>query len=94
MVARVARFEQQPERFTRGDYRWVLDAIRTVEGFETAYHLVDEKSGDSISVSVFKSEDAAVAAEEQVGLARQRLGVKASPPDTVETWRVVDRANP
>jgi hypothetical protein len=94
MVARVARFKQQPERFTSGDYRWVLDVISRADGFEAAYHLIDEENGDSISISIFKNEDAARTAEEQVGHARQRLGVTASPPDAVEMWRVVDRTHP
>jgi hypothetical protein len=92
MVVRVARFRQQPERFTRGDYHWVLDAIRKLDGFEAAYDLVDDRSGDSISVGVFENEEAVRTAEEQVGVARRALGIAASPPDTVEIWRVVDQA--
>ncbi len=93
MIARVARFTGQPERLTTGDYRWVLDTIREANGFGAAYHLVDEKTGDSISISIFESEVAARSAEEQVGAARQRLGKEASPPDDVHVWRVVDQAH-
>lgn len=93
MIARVARFTGQPERFTSGEYRWVLETIRQAEGFELAYHLVDEESGESISISVFDSETAAKSAEEQVGAARQRLGKEASAPDSVHVWRVVDQTH-
>jgi hypothetical protein len=59
MVARIARFRQQPERFTKGGYRWVLDAIRESDGFVDAYHVVDPSTGDSISISIFDREDSA-----------------------------------
>jgi hypothetical protein len=92
VIARVARFTSQPQRFTSGEYRWVLETIREVAGFRAAFHFVDESSGDSISVSVFETEDAARSAEQAVGAAREKLGKEASPPDEVRTWRVVDRA--
>lgn len=90
MVVRVARFIRQSERFAKGEYQWVLEAIRTVDGFVAAYHVVDDASGDSISISVFASEEAARSAERAVGVARERLGRDASPPDEVQIWRVLD----
>lgn len=90
MVARVARFKGQPDRFVSGKYRWVLDAIRSVDGFEAAYHLVDGDAGDSVSISIFANRESAVEAERAVNAARERLGLDASPPDAVQTWRVVD----
>lgn len=92
MVARVARFAEQPDRFTTGQYRWVLDTIKSCDGFVAAYHLVDDKTRDSVSISIFESEQAARAAEEEVGAARERLQKKASPPDDVQLWRIVDAA--
>lgn len=65
-----------------------------MRGFEVAYHLVDEESGESISISVFDSETAARSAEEQVGAARLRLDKEASAPDSVHVWRVVDQTHP
>lgn len=90
MVVRVARFIRESERFATGEYRWVLEAIRTVDGFVAAYHVLDDESGDSISISVFASEEAAKSAERAVGVARERLGRDASPPDEVHLWRVLD----
>lgn len=92
MIARVARFGSQPDRFTTGDYQWVLDTIESCSGFVAAYHMVDERTGDSISMSVFDTERAALAAEQQVGIAREKLRRAASPPDEVGFWRVVDSA--
>ena len=92
MVARVARFAEQPDRFTIGECRWVLDTIKSCEGFVAAYHLVDDKARDSRSISIFESEDAARSAEEQVGATRERLKKKASPPDEVHLWRIIDAA--
>jgi hypothetical protein len=91
MVARVARFTAQPERFTGGAYSWVLEAIKAADGFEAAYHFVDEQSGDSVSISLFASLEAARSAEREVGAARERLGHDSSPPSRVETWRLVDQ---
>lgn len=91
MLARVARFSQQPEIFTASDYRWVLDAIQEIEGFHAAYHLVDEATGDSISFTVFESETAVKSAEEAVSRARGQRGIETTPPDTVDVWRVIDR---
>lgn len=92
MIARVARFAGQPDRFTTGEYRWVLETVDSCDGFVAAYHLVDEKTGESISFSLFETEEAASAAEQQVGRARERLGRNPSPPDEVHMWRVVDAA--
>lgn len=92
LIARVARFAGQPDRFTTGEYRWVLETVSECDGFVAAYHLVDE-AGDSISFSIFESETAARTAEERVGLARERLGRKASPPDEIGLWRIVDSAS-
>ena len=92
MIARVARFEAQPDRFTRGEYRWVLDTIKGCEGFVNAFHLVDDRTGDSISISMFEREDAATRAEKQVGAAREQLEKQTSPPDELHVWRVIDWA--
>lgn len=90
MVVRVARFGNQPDRFTTGEYKWVLDTIKTCHGFVAAYHLVDDETRDSMSISIFENEDAARSAEEQVGVARERMNKQASPPDEIHIWRIID----
>ena len=92
MVARVARFAGQPNRFTTGEYKWVLETIRGCDGFVTAFHLVDEQAGESISFSVFENQEAATRAEQQVRIAREHLGRPASSPDEVHLWQIIDQA--
>jgi hypothetical protein len=92
MVVRVARFRHQPERFTGGRYRWVLDALRDCDGFHAAYDVVDPSTGDSLSIGFFDNVASLRTAEKMVGKARRRLSIAASPPDEVSIWDVVDQA--
>ena len=89
MIARVARFRGQPDRFTSGHaFRYVLEACQAVPGFVTGYHLAGGE--DSLSVTVWLTEEAMQAGEAAVAEARRRLQLPGSPPDFVETFRVVN----
>ena len=52
-------FRDATAAFTAGKYRSVLDTIKEFDGFVSAYRLVDPETEDSISISMFASEDAA-----------------------------------
>jgi hypothetical protein len=91
MVARIAVFPIQPDRFDETRYRWVIETIREAHGFVAAYHVVDRANGDSISISIFDSAEDARAAEAKVGKARLERGAVASPPDEVRFCDVLDR---
>jgi len=87
VIARVAHFEGQPDRFTTGHaYRYVLDAIGAADGFIAAYHLAGPTG--SLSISIWADEAAMRAGEAAVGEARERLQIVGSPPDRVETYTV------
>lgn len=52
MFARVAVWEPMPD----DDRQWVIDAAKTVPGVLNAYHLVDEKTGNGLSVALFEDD--------------------------------------
>ena len=94
MIARVARFQGQPDRFTSVHrYRYVLDALAEVPGCRAVYHLTG--ADDSLSISLWDDESSRQAGEAAVGEARMRLGIEAAPPTHVETFEVAsDRMPP
>ena len=89
MIARVAHFEGQTDRFTKGHaYRYVLDAVGQVDGFVTGYHLAGPNG--SLSITIWEDEEAMRAGEAAVGAARTQLQISGSPPDRVETYEVAN----
>ncbi len=49
MFARVAVWEPMPD----DDRQWVIDAAKTVPGVLNAYHLVDQATGNGLSIALF-----------------------------------------
>ena len=49
MIARIAVWEPMPD----DDRQWVIDAAKTVPGVLDAYHLVDPKTGNGLSIAFF-----------------------------------------
>lgn len=93
MIARVAHFDGQPDRFATGHgYGYALDAIATVTGFVAGYHLAGPEG--SMSISIWEDETAMRAGEAAVGQARERLQLAGSPPDRVETYRIANSRVP
>jgi heme-degrading monooxygenase HmoA len=90
VVARIALFPGQPDRFSEERYRWVIDTIRKAPGFVAAYHVVDQKTGDAFSFSVWESMEDVQAAEDGVGEVRRALRVEPAPPDDVRYCDVID----
>lgn len=52
MFARIAVWEPMPG----DDRQWVIDAAKTVPGVLNAYHMVDEATGNGLSISVFQDD--------------------------------------
>lgn len=87
MIARVAHFDGQPDRWTTGHaYRYTLDAASTVNGYVAGYHLAGPDG--SLSITIWDDEAAMRAGEAAVGAARERLGLAGSPPDRVDVYNV------
>ncbi len=93
VIARVARFEGQPDRFTTGHaYRYVFETLESVPGFVAGYHLAGE--GDSLSVTLWLTEEALRAGEAALSAEMVRLNVQGAPPDSVELFHVVNERGP
>ena len=93
MVIRLATFEGQPDRFAEGHgYRYVLEAIKDVNGFVSAYHVRDAATDRALSISVWESEEAANAGEAAVNDARLRLAIEGSPPTSISYGEVISHA--
>lgn len=52
MKARIATWEPMPT----DDRQWVLDAAKSVPGVVAAYHLIDPKSGNGLSIAIVEDE--------------------------------------
>ena len=93
MIARIAHFDGQPDRFTTGHaYTYTLEAVGSVDGFVAGYHL-SAPSG-SLSITLWTDEAAMRAGEAAVGDARERLQLAGSPPNRVEVFSVVNSRTP
>lgn len=90
MIARVAVWEPMPE----DDRQWVIDAAKAVPGVLDAYHLVDPKTGNGLSIAFF--EDDVDVAEVKAAISRRadELGWHDTPrpaPKSETIYRVLRR---
>lgn len=82
---RIATFEESP----LSDRAWVIDALLSVEGCVSAYHVEDPDTGRGVSISFFTDADAAEAGTRAVAERRQQLGLDPRGPDRVERYEVL-----
>lgn len=88
MFARVAVWRPMPV----DDRQWVIDAAKAVPGLLDAYHLVDENTGDGLSIAFF--EDGVDVGEVKSAIAAKAadIGWHDEPrpaPDSETMYRVV-----
>ena len=92
MFARVSVFRGDPGQVDRGtDYirESVLPGFRPNEGLEGFYYLVDRRSGKSISITMWGTEEAMRATEEQADRLRAEIANAANAAiEGVETYEV------
>ena len=87
MIARIARFPGQPDRFTTDHaYRYVIDTLRDTDGCIAAFHLAGEE--EAVSISVWTDESAMRAGETRLAAVRDQLGITSSPPPEVAVYEV------
>ena len=86
MFARVSRVQVQMEKFDEATHIYaesVVPAAKSQKGFSGAYLLTDRKTGNAISLTLWESEEDAVA-NEQSGYYQEQLDkfkdVFAAPP--------------
>lgn len=85
MIARIGYFEG----FDLTTRDWVLAALRGAAGLRAGYHLVDDATGDGMSITIWDDEESARAGHELVGAARPATGDGGPPPSRVQMLRIV-----
>jgi heme-degrading monooxygenase HmoA len=73
MFARVSTYQGSPQQIDEGlDHarRNILPRVRAVDGFEGVYYLVDRQSGRALSITLWESEEAMRASEEEANRLR------------------------
>jgi hypothetical protein len=92
VFARVSTFRGDPAQIDQGiNYirESVLPSVRPDEGLEGVYHLVDRQSGKAISITLWESEEAMRATEEEANQLRAEIANAANATiESVETYEV------
>jgi heme-degrading monooxygenase HmoA len=92
VFARVSTFRGDPGLIDQGiNYirESVLPSIGPDEGLEGFYHLVDRQSGRAISITLWESEEAMRATEEEANQLRAEIANAANATiENVETYEV------
>jgi heme-degrading monooxygenase HmoA len=73
MFARVSTYQGSPQQIDEGlDHarQNILPRVRAVDGFEGVYYLVDRQSGRALSITLWESEEAMRASEEEANRLR------------------------
>ncbi len=91
MHARVSMYSGSPEQAAEAsrNFEGMTDALRSLDGFEGAYLLVDRGTGKAMTVTLWSSEDAVQASSEKASQQRsQAAGGAGMSIDSVETYEV------
>ncbi len=91
MHARVSTYSGSPDQAEEGirNFQGLTDPLRSLDGFEGAYLLVDRGTGKAMTVTLWSSEDAANASAERAKQMRSdAAGGAGMSVDTVETLEV------
>lgn len=92
MIARIAVFEGQPDRFTSDHgYRYVIEVLGKAQGCQGAFHCAG--TTDSVSVSFWDDEESLHVGERALGAEQERLNLQGSPPSQVGIYRVVNSSD-
>jgi len=88
MIARVAVWEPMPT----DDRQWVIDAAKAVPGVLNAYHLVDPKTGNGLSVSFFDDDVDVASVRDAIAQRAEEIGWHNQPrpaPKAETIYRVI-----
>ena len=97
MQARVSTYGGTPEQAEEGtrNFEGLTEALRSLDGFEGAYLLVDRGTGKTLSITLWASEDAARASAEKAKEMRsQAAGGAGMSVDSVEDYEVAVQIQP
>lgn len=90
MFARVAVWSPMPQ----DDRQWVIDAAKSVPGVLDAYHLVDPKTGNGLSIAFFEDDVDVGAVKAAIAAKGQEIGWhdESRPvPESETIYRVIRR---
>jgi heme-degrading monooxygenase HmoA len=85
MFARISTIQGSPERLEAGKQYFeehVIPVIETLDGFQGAYFLIDRKSGKTVRISLWETEEALQASAEAV------VQVRSEGAEITRDWRV------
>jgi len=97
MIARVSSYSGSPDQAEEGirNFQGLTDPLRSLDGFEGAYLLVDRGTGKALTITLWSSEDAANASAERAKQMRSdAAGGAGMSVDTVETFEVAVQIQP
>ena len=81
MYARVSTYQGDPGQIDQGlayDLENILPKVNQIDGFEGLYYLVDRESGKALSMTLWESEEAMRASEEEANRLRTESAESAS----------------
>ena len=81
MFARVSTYQGDPGQIDQGlayDLENILPKVNQIDGFEGLYYLVDRESGKALSMTLWESEEAMRASEEEANQLRTESAESAS----------------
>ncbi len=84
MFARISTIQGSPERLEAGRQYFeerVLPVIETLDGFQGAYFLIDRKSGKTVRISLWETEEALQASAKAV------TQVRSEGAEVARDWR-------
>ena len=85
MIARIGYFDSTDLT----DRTWVPDALNGQPGLRSWFHLVDDESGQHISLTIWDDLDAATTGEAAVAAAARNVNFTGPGPDRVQRLRIV-----
>jgi heme-degrading monooxygenase HmoA len=92
MFARVSTYQGSPERTDEGirlAREIILPRLHQLDGYEGAYYLVYRQSGRAISITLWESEEAMRASEEEANhLRSESAGAASATVESVERYEV------
>jgi hypothetical protein len=88
MIARVAIWEPMPD----DDRQWVIDAAKTVTGVRDAYHLIDPRTGNGLSIAFFDDDVKVAEVKHAIASKADEIGWNDLPrpaPSSETIYRVI-----
>ena len=97
MYARVSTYTGSPNQAEAGirNFEGLTDALRSLDGFEGGYLLVDRGTGQAMTITLWSSENAAQASAERANQMRSdAAGGAGMSIERVETYEVAVEIQP